>query len=299
MPNDAWYAEAVYAANDAGYIGGIGGSTLFAPLSNITRADVACVLYRMAGGSIDASEEGMTNSELGYISQFEDVDPNAYYAKAVAWTTKVGITNGYGTTFGSDRAITTEEFATMLARYAKVTGTDTSVDADAVLAKVADGDKVTGYARESVAWAVEQGIPRQGRQPDRPAGHDLPRPRGADRRGLPADEARRRHHRPEPRPRRRRRGRRDRLVGSCRGPRPAAPPPPGCPPGGRGACRCPLTRAVTDRPLSIASCRARGRSGEGGGPSPGLATGRGRGRKTSEKKILKRAPGFSSRGAPL
>ena len=158
VPNDAWYAEAVYAANDAGYIGGIGGSTLFAPLSNITRADVACVLYRMAGGSIDASEEGMTNSELGYISQFEDVDPNAYYAKAVAWTTKVGITNGYGTTFGSDRAITTEEFATMLARYAKVTGTDTSVDADAVLAKVADGDKVTGYARESVAWAVEQGI---------------------------------------------------------------------------------------------------------------------------------------------
>ena len=70
----------------------------------------------------------------------------------------LGVTNGYGTTFGISRDITTEEFATMLARYAKVTGTDTSVDADAVLAKVADGDKVTGYARESVAWAVEQGI---------------------------------------------------------------------------------------------------------------------------------------------
>ena len=158
VPNDAWYSEAVYAANEAGYIGGIGGSTLFAPLSDITRADVACVLYRMAGGSIDASDEGMTTEEMSWISSFTDVDPNAYYAKAVAWTTKVGITKGYGDTYGPARAITTEEFATMLARYANVTGTDTSVDADAVLAGTPDGDKVTGYARESVAWAVESGI---------------------------------------------------------------------------------------------------------------------------------------------
>ena len=159
VPSGEWYSEAVYEANRLGYIGGIGGTTLFAPLNNISRADVACVLYRMAGGSIDSVEEGMTNEELTFISSFEDVDPNAYYAKAIAWTTKMGVTNGYGTTFGVGRDITTEEFATMLARYAKVTGVDTSVsDVDAVLAGTPDGDKVTGYAREAVAWAVESGI---------------------------------------------------------------------------------------------------------------------------------------------
>ena len=36
-------------------------------------------------------------------------------------------------------------------------GDDTTVDTDAVLAGVADGDQVSGYARDAVAWAVENG----------------------------------------------------------------------------------------------------------------------------------------------
>ena len=65
--------------------------------------------------------------------------------------------NGYGDTFGSARSITTEEFVTMLARYAAKMDDDTTVDTDAVLAGVADGDKVSSYARDAVAWAVENG----------------------------------------------------------------------------------------------------------------------------------------------
>ena len=157
VPNDAWYAEEVATAKQQGYIGGVNGTNFFAPMNNISRADMACVLYRMAGGAI-SSDEDMTSEEKGYISRFEDVDEGAYYAKAIAWTTKMGITNGYGTTFGISRDITTEEFVTMLVRYAEKVGTDVSVsDVDAVLAGVEDGSKVTGYAREAVAWAVEQG----------------------------------------------------------------------------------------------------------------------------------------------
>ncbi|WP_072374572.1 S-layer homology domain-containing protein [Thermophilibacter mediterraneus] len=152
-----WFAQEVFQANEQGYIGGVGGTTMFAPLSNLTRADMACVLYRMAGGEINTDQEGMTNEELGYISSFSDVDQNAYYAKAVAWATKMGITRGYGDTFGSARYITTEEFVTMLARYAAICGTDTSVDTDEVLSGVADGDQVSSYARDAVAWAVSEG----------------------------------------------------------------------------------------------------------------------------------------------
>ena len=157
VPSDAWYAEEVYVANQQGYIGGMGGTNLFAPLNDLTRADFACVLYRMAGGSITASQEDLTSQNEATLSRFTDVDRTAYYAKAIAWATELGITNGYGDTFGPERTITTEEFCAMLARYAAKAGTDTSVDADAVLATVADGDEVTGYARDAVAWAVESG----------------------------------------------------------------------------------------------------------------------------------------------
>ena len=155
VDNSVYYAQPIYTAVSEGYIVGLGGSNMFGPDQSITRADMVCVLYRMAGGSVD--NEGVTDADRAYISDFEDVDPNAYYAKAVAWATRAGIVKGYGTTFGTERSITTEEFVTMLARYAAVRGTDTSVDADAVLAGTPDGDKVTGYAREAMAWAVENG----------------------------------------------------------------------------------------------------------------------------------------------
>ncbi|WP_072374576.1 S-layer homology domain-containing protein [Thermophilibacter mediterraneus] len=154
VPNTSYYAQPIYTAVSEGYIVGLGGSNMFGPDQSISRADMVCVLYRMAGGSVDS--EGVSNADKAYISDFEDVDPNAYYAKAVAWAVKAGVANGYGDTFGTERAVSTEEFVTMLARYAAICGTDTSVDdVDAVLAGTPDGDQVSGYAREAMAWAVE------------------------------------------------------------------------------------------------------------------------------------------------
>ncbi|WP_072374626.1 S-layer homology domain-containing protein [Thermophilibacter mediterraneus] len=155
VPNDAWYAEAVATAKQQNYIVGLNGSNFFAPMNSMTRADVVCVLYRMAGGTV--VNEGLSEEESSYVSGFSDVDQHAYYAKAVAWATRAGIVRGYGDTFGTERDVSTEEFATMLARYAAKMGDDTSVDTDAVLAGVADGDKVSSYARDAVAWAVENG----------------------------------------------------------------------------------------------------------------------------------------------
>lgn len=48
-----WFADAVYQAKKQGYINGLGGTTLFAPNKSITRADVAVVLFNMAGGLED------------------------------------------------------------------------------------------------------------------------------------------------------------------------------------------------------------------------------------------------------
>lgn len=155
-PND-WFFDTVYAARHAEYIFGVGNSNQFAPNTAITRADVCVILGRMAGVPTDPNKEGYESFLGGYATPFSDVDSAQYYAKAIAWAAKAGIVTGYGDTgeFKPEQAITREEFATMLARYAeKVKGADISADADA-LDGYADEANVSDWAKGYVAWAVE------------------------------------------------------------------------------------------------------------------------------------------------
>ena len=84
-------------------------------------------------------------------SAFTDVPAGAYYADAVAWAAKKGITNGVGNDlFGSDNDCTRAEIVTFLWRAAgspepKGTGSFTDVNSGSYYAK-------------AVAWAVENGI---------------------------------------------------------------------------------------------------------------------------------------------
>ena len=154
---DAWYFNEVNAAHSAEYIYGVNNSTKqFAPNTDITRADVAVILGRMAGVPTDPNKEGYESFLGGYTTPFSDVQSGAYYAKAIAWAAKTGIVTGYGDgTFKPEQKITREEFATMLARYAeKVKGADITAD-DSVLADYADAANVSDWAKGYVAWAVE------------------------------------------------------------------------------------------------------------------------------------------------
>jgi hypothetical protein len=156
VPSNAWYTQYVYAANVQGYVQGYNNGNVFGPNDNIKRQDVVVILARMAG--VDTYGEDYSDTEVSYTTPFEDVDANAYYAKAVAWAQKTGIVTGTSsTTFEPDRSITRQEFATMLARYAALrdgsaTGAATS------LAKYADGTAVANWAQTYVAWAIENEI---------------------------------------------------------------------------------------------------------------------------------------------
>ena len=154
VPSDAWFAKVVYQAEKNGYMNGYYGTKLFGANNNITRADVVCVLYNMAGGTL-----GTTDDDKGYTS-FSDVDSKMYYAKAVAWAKKAGIANGFGDgTFGPEQNISRQDFACMLANFAKVKGDFTKPsDIDAILGGFDDGAQVADYAKESAAWAGEQKI---------------------------------------------------------------------------------------------------------------------------------------------
>ncbi|MBM6953980.1 S-layer homology domain-containing protein [Enorma phocaeensis] len=168
-----WYSQWVYDAQSKGYMTGYSGSQLFGPNDSIKRGDVAVVLFKMAGGELEfdmAQDEGKDTSDIKFETGFGDVNANAYYAQAIQWAKKVGIVTGYDGTdsFAPEASVSRQELATMLARYAKMTGVDTDADLSALDAYT-DGASVADFADEAVAWAVEAGVMGQDVTALRPA----------------------------------------------------------------------------------------------------------------------------------
>ena len=105
VPADAFYAKAVAWAVENGITSGTGESK-FSPNSTCTRAQAVTFLYRASG-----------NPAVSGSAEFSDVATNAYYADAVAWAAKKGITTGIGGgLFGSDNDCTRGQIVTFLWR---------------------------------------------------------------------------------------------------------------------------------------------------------------------------------------
>lgn len=157
VDSSAWYYNEVNKAAELGLMNGYAETDLFGPNDTITRAQVAQVLFNMAGGRADMDlGEGAYNELYGYKS-FDDVNGKMWYGKAIAWAKAAGIVTGYGDgTFAPENNITREEFATMLARYAQKYGNYTAGSA-ADFAAYGDASAVDSWAAEYVAWAVKGG----------------------------------------------------------------------------------------------------------------------------------------------
>ena len=155
-----WYFDAVADAKGLGYVAGVSGTPYYQPTSAIKRCDVIVILARMAGMDEELLKlpEGTFNKEYGTYLDYTDVDSSAYYARALAWATKVDIAHGSNGAFRPDDTITREEFAALLSNYAMLNGKDVSVDADKVLAEFPDGSSVSDWAANAVAWAADADI---------------------------------------------------------------------------------------------------------------------------------------------
>ena len=157
LPTDWWFAPVTSAAND-GLMTGYAGTKLFGSTDQLTRGQVACILFNMAGGESIDLDGNWYNDLVGWKS-FDDVDGKEYYGKAVSWAKQAGVVNGYGDgTFRPDANVTREEFAAMLANFAKKYNAFVDVDADKVLGEFSDGASVSDWAEEVVAWAVDSEI---------------------------------------------------------------------------------------------------------------------------------------------
>ncbi|MBM6777873.1 S-layer homology domain-containing protein, partial [Collinsella tanakaei] len=143
----AWYYDVVNDAARLGFMNGYAGTAMFGPEDSLTRGQVVCVLFNMADafvpGSTDNETGGAWNESTGWDTGFADVDGTKFYGQAIYWANKTGVVNGYGDgTFKPEQTVTREEFASMLANYAKVVLGDTTVgtyDADTVLSEYPDG----------------------------------------------------------------------------------------------------------------------------------------------------------------
>lgn len=144
VAEDAWYYDEVQFVKDEGLMNGVGGSQ-FGPELTVTRAMMVTILWRMAGSP---KAEG---------TQFTDVAAGQYYADAALWACANGIANGCGdSTFKPDNAITREQMAAFMYRYADYKGYD--MDADGDLSKFSDASAVSKYAEAAMAWANAEGL---------------------------------------------------------------------------------------------------------------------------------------------
>lgn len=155
-----WFAGVVGQAVDAelmkGYSDDSGASTgFFGPYDNMTRAQVATVLYRISGDATPGEKPGANKTP------FTDVEDGAYYINALNWAYENGLTSGYtkangemANLFGPHDTVTREQLVTLVWRAA---GAPVATSDDAYRS-CKDAGKESVFAVDALKWAVSKGI---------------------------------------------------------------------------------------------------------------------------------------------
>lgn len=139
-----WYYDAVQYVYEKGMMTGTGATT-FSPNNTTSRGMIVTILHRLDG----------TPSATG--AAFTDVPAGQWYTDAVAWASANEIVGGYGDgKFGPDDPITREQMATILYRYSRYKGYDTTVSGS--LSGFPDAAKTSSYAADAMGWAVGTGL---------------------------------------------------------------------------------------------------------------------------------------------
>ena len=150
-----WFHDYVRYVVDNGILNGIS-SRWFEPQQAMTREQLVCAMYRIAG-----------SPSVRYNGVFTDVKSTDSFAKAVEWAANYGIVNGIGNKlFDPYSPVTREQMAAIFYRFAKyvekygytpyrTTGFYWNYSSTLTFK---DADKISNYAKDPVAWCVKNGI---------------------------------------------------------------------------------------------------------------------------------------------
>lgn len=145
----SWARPAVNYVLTKGYMSGVA-ATRFDPKGTVTRAQLAQVLYRMAGEpAVDTAQ-----------SPFEDVSPGAWYAAAAVWCGESGVAQGVREgKFAPNSPVTREQVCTMTMNfYGGYLHRDTELAPIEDMERYKDWQKVSPWAGDAVRWAWASGF---------------------------------------------------------------------------------------------------------------------------------------------
>lgn len=146
VPSGSWYYDDIAYVYDAGLMTGLTATT-FGPNLSTTRGMIVTILWRMENEP--AAKHGCP---------FADVRRGSYYEQAIAWASENGIVTGFdASTFAPDRAITREQLAAILFRFAAYRGMD-AVTLRENLSSFQDQAAISAYAVSALNWAVGEGL---------------------------------------------------------------------------------------------------------------------------------------------
>ncbi|NSW89294.1 MAG: cadherin-like beta sandwich domain-containing protein [Firmicutes bacterium] len=141
-----WARKPVEVMASKGIIKGTGKDT-FSPAANITKADYLVLLIKTLG--LTAEFDG----------NFDDVEPGAYYYEAVGIAKKLGIAAGNGNNrFNPKESISRQDMMVLTARALEKFRGLKAVDANGLLDKYSDKGDIAGYAANSLATLVKEGL---------------------------------------------------------------------------------------------------------------------------------------------
>lgn len=146
IPSGSWYYDDVAYVYDTGLMTGLTATT-FGPNLSTTRGMIVTILWRMENEPV--AKHGCP---------FADVRRGSYYEQAIAWASENGIVTGFdASTFAPDRAITREQLAAILFRFAAYRGMD-AVTLRENLSSFQDQAAISAYAVSALNWAVGEGL---------------------------------------------------------------------------------------------------------------------------------------------
>ena len=152
--NDRFYKDVMFVY-EKGLMSGISATT-FAPNTNITRAQIAVIFYRMAGSPAVEGKNHFTDVEYG--------PGTVGFYDAVTWAQQNGIMgDSDGKKFGPDDPVTREQLASIFYRYAQLRGHDTTQGGMAAGSDLLDLKGTV--TRAETAEMLHQFVEKQGLKP--------------------------------------------------------------------------------------------------------------------------------------